>query len=181
MIGNTFLICPYIVFEFKTDVGKERQCISNLSTVDNCQPEELNNQTIVEIYEIEYSDDDDFDPNDTVDISSILQRSLSLNDLTSLSTKNFQVEIENGITDQLVPSSRSISDTNLSKCILEPEQPVCTEEDVHLVANGSDEEDEFLRKAGEDLEMYQEQQVILYHMKLHQRKSAQYRVCKFKR
>ena len=118
----------------------------------------------MEIYEIEYSEDDDFDPNDTVDISSILQRSLSLNDLTSLSTTNFQVEIENGITDQLVASSRSISDTNLSKCIQEPEQPVCTEEDVHLVANGSDEEDEFLRKAGEDLEMYQEQQVIVYHM-----------------
>ena len=159
-------ICPYIVFEFKTDVGKERQCISNISTIDNGQPGELNNQTIVEIYEIEYSEDDDFDPND---ISSILQRSLSLNDLTSLSTTNFQVEIENGITDQLVASSRSISDTNLSKCILEPEQPVCTEEDVHLVANGSDEEDEFLRKAGEDLEMYQEQQVILYHISLHQR------------
>ena len=47
-------ICPYIVFEFKTDVGKERQCISNLSTIDNEQPEEFNNQTIVEIYEIEW-------------------------------------------------------------------------------------------------------------------------------
>ena len=120
----------------------------------------------MEIYEIEYSDDDDFDPNDTVDISSILQRSLSLNDLTSLSTTNFQVEIENGITDQLAASSRSISDTNISELV--SEQPVCTEEDVHLMANGSDEEDEFLRKAGEDLEMYQEQQVILYHMSLHQ-------------
>ena len=150
----------------KNGVSKEKQCISNLSATDDSQPEELSNQTIVEIYEIEYSDDDDFDPNDTVDISSILQRSLSLNDLTSLSTTNFQVEIENGITDQLAASSRSISDTNISELV--SEQPVCTEEDVHLMANGSDEEDEFLRKAGEDLEMYQEQQVILYHMSLHQ-------------
>ena len=118
----------------------------------------INDDMLVEIYEIEYSDDDNFDQNTTVNISALLQRSLSINDLPNESLNS--PKRENDCVDEtqnVLP--RSVSDTNISD--INP-QSVTSDSvmDVAVeLADNLDEENEFLRQAQEDLEKYRQEQV----------------------
>ena len=122
--------------------------------------------SIVQIYEIEYSDSEEFNQNDSINMSSLLQRTLSLNDLQSFSADNFNIEIENGIVEQLADVSlpRSISNMNLTEAMSTTSlEPVIETIDSELnLAENLEEENDFLKQAEADLEMYRQEQVILF-------------------
>ena len=122
--------------------------------------------SIVQIYEIEYSDSEEFNQNDSINVSSLLQRTLSLNDLQSFSADNFNIEIGNGIVEQLADVSlpRSISNMNLTEAMSTTSlEPVIETIDSELnLAENLAEENDFLKQAEADLEMYRQEQVILF-------------------
>ena len=122
------------------------------------------NDTVVEIYEIEYSDEND--QNDSINISALLRRSLSLSDLPTISESDSNIEIEKDISEQLgdVNLLETASGENLSKASLLGSSMSFSENDedeIELI-NDLEEENDFLKQAEKDLEMYRQEQVISY-------------------
>ena len=117
----------------------------------------LNNNTVVEIYEIEYSDDEGHAENTSINISTLLRRSLSINDLPGAS----QTDDNPTRNDfQVSPKTlhRSISDNNIDADITSL-QPQVSQQEVAIELDNLEEENEFLRQAQEDLEKYRQEQV----------------------
>ena len=115
------------------------------------------NDTFVEIYEIEYSDDEDFDRNETINISSLLQRSLNINDLQD-DLPIAQKEESDSLKDSLIPL-KIMSDTNL---IDSKNSEVSSENALDTAVDLADnlkEENEFLRQAQKDLDKCNQEQV----------------------
>ena len=132
---------------------------SKIVQIDNSPEKSLNNDTLVEIYEIEYSDDEEYKRNTSVNISALLQRSLSVNDLSTHSPKTFDCE-RNTETESPKTLPKSISDTKLNESIQSSLPPLENAIDIaDELSYNLQEENEFLRQAQEDLEKYRQEQV----------------------
>ena len=132
---------------------------SQIVQIDNSPEKSLNNDTLVEIYEIEYSDDEEYKRNTSVNISALLQRSLSINDLSTHSPKTFDCD-RNTETESPKTLPKSISDTKLNENIQSSLPPLENAIDIaDELSYNLQEENEFLRQAQEDLEKYRQEQV----------------------
>ena len=131
---------------------------SQLEHDENSTNKTLNNNTLVEIYEIEYSDDEAHVENTSINISTLLQRSLSINDLQSASQSDANGTQKNF---QLSPKKlhKSFSDTNLNDDIASLQTNVDMKDVAIELIDNLEEENEFLRQAQEDLEKYRQEQV----------------------
>ena len=147
----------------KKNTSNDNENISNemhsLITEETLDP--ITNESLVEIYEIEYTDKDHFDiQNESIDINAMLQKTLSLNDLASAVS---DVETEKGADEQMdvIGIKRSISEENLAVTMSPLPSRLAESESsdsIGCLEKLTDEKD-WLQQAEEDLEMYRKEQV----------------------